>query len=188
MAVPVQSALYEIRFHGRAGQGILTASRLFAEAAVLDGKYAQAFPDFGPERLGSPVSAFARVDNQPIEIHSQIYAPNAVVVFERNLLNKVPVTMGLSAAGQFVVNAFEASTVKEADGATFTTFLVDATKIASELGSKVVSTIMLGALAHVSTIVGLEALQSAVRRRFNGIVADLNTKMVEAGFREVHQV
>jgi len=187
----VQSRVYEIRFHGRAGQGILTASRLFAEAAVLNGKYAQAFPDFGPERLGSPVSAFARVDNQPIEIHSQVYTPNAVVVFERNLLSKVPVTMGLPATGQFVVNASESSQlngVKEANGASFTTFLVDATKIASDLGSKVVSTIMLGALGQVSSVVGREALESAVRRRFKGAVADLNAKMVEVGFREVHQI
>ena len=184
----VESTLYEIRFHGRAGQGILTASRLFAEAAVLNGKYAQAFPDFGPERLGAPVSAFARVDNQPIEIHSQVYTPNAVVVFERNLLSKVPVTMGLPPTGQFVVNASELSGVKEANEDSFTTFLIDATKIASELGSKVVSTIMLGALGQVSSVVGREALESAVRRRFKGAVADLNAKMVEVGFREVHQI
>jgi len=180
--------MFEIRFHGRAGQGILTASRLFAEAAVLNGKYAQAFPDFGPERLGSPVSAFARVDDQPIEIHSQIYTPNAVVVFERNLLSKVPVTKGLPPTGQFVVNASELSGVKEANGGSFATYLVDATKIASELGSKVVSTIMLGALGQVSSLVGHEALESAVRRRFKGSVADLNAKMIEGGFREVHRI
>jgi len=182
----VQRRLYEIRFHGRAGQGILTASRLFAEAAVLNGKYAQAFPDFGPERLGSPVSAFARVDDQPIEIHSQIYAPNAVVVFERGLLTKVPVTVGLPPTGQFVVNASQSSDVK--DGSSFSTFLIDATKIASELGSKVVSTIMLGALGQVSSIVGPEALESAVRRRFKGAVADLNAKMIQMGFQGVHRI
>jgi pyruvate ferredoxin oxidoreductase gamma subunit len=187
VAVSVQRTLYEIRFHGRAGQGILTASRLFAEAAVLNGKYAQAFPDFGPERLGSPVSAFARVDNQPIEIHSQIYAPDAVVVFERSLLTKVPVTVGLPATGQFVVNASQSSEVKANEGS-FSTFLIDATKIASELGSKVVSTIMLGALGQVSSIVGPEALESAVRRRFKGAVADLNAKMVQMGFQGVHKI
>jgi len=95
----------EVRFHGRAGQGILTASRLFAQAAILEGKYAQAFPDFGPERLGSLVQPFARIDDQPIEIRSQVYTPNAVAVFDESLLSKVPVTRGVVANGQLVVNS-----------------------------------------------------------------------------------
>jgi pyruvate ferredoxin oxidoreductase gamma subunit len=180
--------VYEIRFHGRAGQGVLTASRLFAEAAVLNGKYAQAFPDFGPERLGSPVSAFARIDDQPIEIHSQVYTPDAVVVFERNLLTKVPVTKGLPPTGKFVVNASESLEEMEPNGGSFTTFRIDATKIAAELGSKVVSTIMIGALGQVSSLVGREVLESAARRRFKGAVGDLNARMIEMGFQEVHQI
>ena len=94
----------EVRFHGRAGQGILTASRIFAEAAISDGKYAQSFPDFGPERLGAPIAAFARIDSQPIEIRSQVYTPNAVAVFEDSLLTKVPVTQGMVPNGKLVVN------------------------------------------------------------------------------------
>lgn len=97
--------MQEIRFHGRAGQGILTASRLFAQAAITDGKYAQAFPDFGPERLGSPLAAFARIDDETIEIRSQVYTPNAVAVFEESLLETIPVTRGMPAKAFFVVNA-----------------------------------------------------------------------------------
>ena len=98
--------MHEVRFHGSAGQGILTASRLFAQAAIADGKYAQAFPDFGPERLGAPFKPSLRIDDQPIEIRSQVYTPNAVAVFEESLLAKVP-TRGMVSKGYLVVNSNE---------------------------------------------------------------------------------
>ena len=182
----------EVRFHGRAGQGILTASRLFAQAAIVDGKYAQAFPDFGPERLGSPVQAFARIDDQPIEIRSQVYTPNAVAVFEESLLKKVPVTRGMVAGGQLVVNSKEERSAevktmgKEAD---IGVYVVDADRIAIDLiGSPTVSTIMLGALARASGFVSVDSLESSVRERFHGNMAEVNAKMIRMGFKEVHQI
>ena len=184
--------MHEVRFHGRAGQGILTASRLFAQAAILEGKYAQAFPDFGPERLGSPVAAFARIDDQPIEIRSQIYTPTAVAVFEESLLATVPVTRGLVPAGHFVVNSTEqkSSAVKKmSDESKATAYVVDASRIAIELiGTPTVSTIMLGALANASGSVGIDALESAVKQRFHGDLGDVNAKMVRLGFKEVKQI
>lgn len=184
--------MHEVRFHGRAGQGILTASRLFAQAAILDGKYAQAFPDFGPERLGAPVAAFARIDDQPIEIRSQIYAPTSVAVFEESLLATVPVTRGIVPNGQFVVNSTDndLSVIKKmSDSSKATPFLVDASRIAIELiGTPTVSTIMLGALASASGSVGVDALESAVRQRFSGNMGEVNAKMIRMGFKEVHRV
>ncbi|MGA8905081.1 MAG: 2-oxoacid:acceptor oxidoreductase family protein [Candidatus Bathyarchaeia archaeon] len=184
--------MHEVRFHGRAGQGILTASRLFAQAAILDGKYAQAFPDFGPERLGSPVAAFARIDDQPIEIRSQIYTPTAVAVFEKSLLATVPVTRGLVPEGRFVVNSpeLEASVVKKmSDESKACAFVVDASRIARELiGTPTVSTIMLGALANASACLSIEALESAVKQRFHGESGEVNAKMVRMGFKEVKQI
>ena len=181
----------EIRFHGRAGQGILTASRIFAEAAIVDGKYAQSFPDFGPERLGAPVQAFARIDDQPIEIRSQVYTPNAVAVFEESLLSKVPVTRGMVAQGQLVVNCKDersADVRKMGDGAGVSVYVIDADHIAMDLlGSPTVSTIMLGALANASGFVTADSLESNVRERFHGNMADVNAKMIRAGFKEVHQ-
>jgi 2-oxoacid:acceptor oxidoreductase gamma subunit (pyruvate/2-ketoisovalerate family) len=181
----------EVRFHGRAGQGILTASRLFAQAAITDGKYAQAFPDFGPERLGAPVQAFARIDDQPIEIRSQVYTPNAVAVFEESLLSKVPVTRGMVAKGQLVVNCKDersADVRKMGEGAGVSVYVVDADHIAMDLlGSPTVSTIMLGALASASGFVTADSLESTVRERFHGNMADVNAKMIRAGFKEVHQ-
>jgi 2-oxoacid:acceptor oxidoreductase gamma subunit (pyruvate/2-ketoisovalerate family) len=179
----------EVRFHGRAGQGIVTASRLFAQAAIIDGKYAQAFPDFGPERLGSPLAAFARVDSQPIEIRSQVYTPNAVTVFEDSLLRIVPVTQGMVTKGKLVVNWTKQGTdeLRElGEKAGVSVLFVNANKIAMELiGSPVVSTIMLGALAQASGLVSVDALETTVRQRFHGKMSETNAQMVRMGFKEV---
>ena len=184
--------MQEVRFHGRAGQGILTASRLFAQAAIVDHKWAQAFPDFGPERLGAPVSAFVRIDNDPIEIRSQVYTPNAVAVFEESLLGTVPVTRGLTTQGFFVVNSGEktAGEVKKmGDEAKVASYAIDASKIAMELmGTPTVSTIMLGALAGASGYVTVESLESVVKERFHGAMGETNAKMIRSGFKEVHQI
>ena len=184
--------MQEVRFHGRAGQGILTASRLFAQAAIMDQKYAQAFPDFGPERLGAPVSAFVRIDDEPIEIRSQVYTPNAVAVFEESLLETVPVTRGLTTKGFFVVNSGEktiGAVKKVGDGAQVSSYAVDASKIAVELiGTPTVSTIMLGALAGASGYVTMESLESVVKQRFHGAMGETNAKMIRSGFKEVHQL
>jgi pyruvate ferredoxin oxidoreductase gamma subunit len=165
---------------------------LFAQAAILDGKYAQAFPDFGPERLGSPVAAFARVDSEPIEIRSQIYSPTAVTVFEESLLSTVPVTRGLIHGGRFVVNSTESqlSAIRKMSGdAGASAYVLDASRMATELiGTPTVSTIMLGALVNASGSVGIEALESAVRQRFSGNLGEVNAKMVRLGFKEVHEI
>jgi len=182
----------EIRFHGRAGQGILTASRLFAQAAIVDRKYAQAFPDFGPERLGAPVSAFVRIDDEPIEIRSQVYTPNAVTVFENSLLETVPITRGLVTKGFFVVNSDEKTSpaVKKAgDQASVASYSIDASKIAVELiGTPTVSTIMLGALAGATGYVTVDSLETVVKQRFHGAMGETNAKMIRAGFKEVRQI
>jgi pyruvate ferredoxin oxidoreductase gamma subunit len=182
----------EIRFHGRAGQGILTASRLFAQAAITDAKYAQAFPDFGPERLGSPVAAFARIDDQPIEIRSQVYTPNAVAVFEGSLLETVPITRGMVPGGFLVVNSTDKMLAKLkgiSEEAKVAPYAIDASKIATDLiGAPTVSTIMLGALAGVSGFVSVDSLESVVRQRFHGEMGETNARMVRSGFKEVHEV
>jgi pyruvate ferredoxin oxidoreductase gamma subunit len=181
--------MQEVRFHGRAGQGILTASRLFAQAAIFDGRYAQAFPDFGPERLGSPVQAFVRIDDQPIEIRSQVYTPNAVAVFEKRLLAKVPVTRGMVAKGQLVVNSKKESSAevkKMAEEVGVNAYVIDADRIAIDLiGSPTVSTVMLGALAGASGFVAADSLESSVRERFRENMGEVNAKMIRMGFKEV---
>ena len=96
--------LIEIRWHGRGGQGAKTASLLLADAAFNTGKYIQGFPEYGPERMGAPITAYNRISNQPITIHSNIYEPDYVVVVDDSLLESVDVTAGLKSTGALVIN------------------------------------------------------------------------------------
>jgi len=101
------SKCMEIRWHGRAGQGVVTAGELLAEAALEEGKYFQAFPDYGPERMGAPVKSYTRISDEPIEIHYQILTPEVVVVVNPNLLGVVDVTEGLAKDGVLIINTPE---------------------------------------------------------------------------------
>ena len=96
--------LIEIRWHGRGGQGAKTASLLLADAAFNTGKYIQGFPEYGPERMGAPITAYNRISDKPITIHSNIYEPDYVVVVDDTLLESVPVTAGLKKEGAIVIN------------------------------------------------------------------------------------
>ena len=96
--------LIEIRWHGRGGQGAKTASLLLADAAFNTGKYIQGFPEYGPERMGAPITAYNRISNKPITIHSNIYEPDYVVVVDDSLLDCVDVTSGLKESGAIVIN------------------------------------------------------------------------------------
>ena len=102
--------LVEIRWHGRGGQGAKTASLLLADAAFNTGKYIQGFPEYGPERMGAPITAYNRISDNPIRIHSNIYEPDYVVVVDDTLLECVDVTSGLKESGAIVIN-----TTKDAD-------------------------------------------------------------------------
>ncbi len=98
-------ALVEYRWHGRGGQGAWTASELLARTALFEGKYIQSFPEFGPERMGAPVTAFTRISTEPIRIHSAVYEPDVVVVLDPTLLKTVPVASGLDENGIIIVNS-----------------------------------------------------------------------------------
>ncbi len=159
--------MIEIRFHGRGGQGAVVASRVLAEAAFIEGKDVQAFPYFGVERRGAPVTAFTKIDDKHIRDKSMVYNPNFVIVLEASLLQAVDVTNGLKEDGMVLVNT-------EGDGKSILKELgvkklavVNATKIALEnkLGSRVqpiVNTAIAGAFAKASGIVGIEAVEAAI--------------------------
>ena len=98
------SNLIEIRWHGRGGQGAKTASLLLADAAFNTGKYIQGFPEYGPERMGAPITAYNRISDDPITVHSNIYNPDYVVVVDDSLLDCVDVTAGLKDTGAIVIN------------------------------------------------------------------------------------
>jgi 2-oxoacid:acceptor oxidoreductase gamma subunit (pyruvate/2-ketoisovalerate family) len=155
----------EIRFHGRGGQGAVIASNILANAAFLEGMDVQAFPYFGVERRGAPVTAFVRVDDKPIRIKFFIYNPNFVIVMDESLLKAVDVTAGLQDPGIVVINSKRTPEAMGMEDYKIAT--VDATDIALEhgLGSKVspiVNTIMLGAFVTATGELKLDSVLSSI--------------------------
>ncbi|MEM2123637.1 MAG: 2-oxoacid:acceptor oxidoreductase family protein [Candidatus Bathyarchaeia archaeon] len=181
--------LTEIRWHGRAGQGIITASRLLAYAAILEDKHAQAFPEFGPERIGAPISGFTRISDQPIEIHSKIFQPDIVVVLDPTVIKMVNVTEGLWRKGKFLANSKESprelSSKLNLNGVEV--YTLNATKISIDaLGdARALNTIMLGALVGATNLVSLDSILKALEERFRGPILDKNIQLLKKGFMEV---
>ncbi len=185
----------EIRWHGRGGQGAKTAALLFGEAALETGKYIQAFPEYGPERMGAPVTAFNRLSEEPIYSHSGIKNPDIVVVLDPSLIEPARVTEGLKPGGILLVNTAESpDSLRERLGlpASVRVYTVDASTIAMEtVGKDVPNTPMLGALARVTGVLELEPMIEAIRSKlsakFRGreqLVED-NLKSIRRAFEEV---
>jgi len=178
--------LVEIRWHGRGGQGAVTSAELLAQAAINEGKYAQAFPSFGPERRGAPVQAFVRISsNQPIRIRAPITQPDVVVVLDPGLLRIIDVTSGLKTKGIGVLNTTkQAEQIRQEFGITSALAMVDATKIARELlGVPITNTTMLGAVVRVTELVKLESLFEPLRHRF-GRLAERNVEAMKRAYKE----
>ena len=177
--------LYEIRFHGRGGQGAWTASLLLAQAGLLEGKQIQSFPAFGPERAGAPMTAYTRISEKPIQIHSSVYEPDMVVVLDPTLLGPA-VAEGLKKDSKIVVNTIEtAAAVKKKLGVDNETWVVDATGMAMRImGVNITNTVLLGAVVKASGAVKLDSVLAVVKERFQGKVRDQNLEVVEAAYKE----
>lgn len=181
-----KTGLIEIRWHGRGGQGSVTSAELLAKAAIDEGKFAQAFPAFGPERRGAPVMAFDRIDNQsPIRVRAEIREPDVVVVLDPTLLRVVKVTSGLKKKGWLVINTRKDFAAIEKDfGSDWKLALVDATSIAREhLGVPIVNTTMLGALLRATEVVEQASLAAPIEERF-GRLADRNIAAMKKAYQE----
>jgi len=177
--------LYEIRFHGRGGQGAWTASLLLAQAGLMEGKQIQSFPAFGPERAGAPMTAYTRISEKPIQIHSSVYEPDMVVVLDPTLLGPA-VAEGMKPSSKVVVNTTEtAEEVKKKLGVKNETWVVDATGMAMRImGVNITNTVLLGAIVKASGQVKLESVLAVVKERFQGKVRDQNLEVVEAAYKE----
>jgi len=179
--------LVEIRWHGRGGQGIVSVSRLLAEAALMDKKYVQSFPEFGPERSGAPVRGFTRISDQPISIHSQIYNPNIVVVVDPTLLSN-NVTSGLPKNGTIVANTelTPEELGKKLAILNVHVYAVNARRIALDvLGRPIYNTAMLGALIKVASLGSFESVAKVVRARFPGTLGEKNVEAMKRAYEEV---
>ena len=189
--------LIEIRWHGRGGQGAKTASLLLADAAFNTGKYIQGFPEYGPERMGAPITAYNRISNKPITIHSNIYEPDYVVVVDDSLLDCVDVTSGLKQDGAIVINTTKDANeikakLKNYSGKIFT---VDAREISIvALGKYFPNTPMLAAIVKVSGVMTdeelLEDMKSSFKHKFakKPEVIDGNMKALELALKAVKQL
>ena len=189
--------LIEIKWHGRGGQGAKTASLLLADAAFNTGKYIQGFPEYGPERMGAPITAYNRISTKPITIHSNIYEPDYVVVVDDTLLESVDVTAGLKPTGAIVINTTKDSEfLKEhLKGYEGEIYKIDARKISMEtLGKYFPNTPMLAAIVKVSKIMTdeefLNDMQGSFKHKFakKPEVIEGNMKALEMALKEVEKV
>lgn len=178
--------MIEVRFHGRGGQGAVTSAELLAMAAIDEGKFAQAFPSFGPERRGAPVMAFSRVSESQIRTRCQIDEPDVVVVLDSSLLDVVDVCHGLKPGGVVVVNSTKSlDEVRAALGVPCKLALVDATKIAREcIGRPITNTTMLGAAIKATGVVDIDSLVPPLEHRF-GRIAQKNVNTMRRAYEEV---
>ena len=187
------SSLIEICFHGRGGQGAVTAANILVSAALKDGnRGVQAFPFFGAERRGAPVRAFARISDEEINLRSEIYNPDIVVVLDESIMGLVDVLKGLKEGGKVVINTSK----KPRDfgfSKKYTVATVDATSIAirNKLlvgGIPVVNTPILGAIPKVLDKVTLDSLKEAIRERWPGELGERNARSAEEAYRETEVI
>lgn len=187
--------LTEIRWHGRGGQGVVTAGKLLAETALGSGQYFQAFPDYGPERMGAPIKAYTRLSRDPIDLHCQIEEPNVVLVLDPTLLGTVPVTEGLQENGVLLVNTSHApSEIRKLTGfKTGKVFTVNASHIAiEEIGREITNTPMIGALARATGLFEIDDLIEQTRKRFAKLmmkqdIIDANVRAMRRAVEEVQE-
>ena len=179
--------MYEIRWHGRGGQGIVYASEILAAAAFREGKFSQAFPLFGAERRGAPVTAYTRIDDSPILLRSQIYEPDIVVVLDPKFSRDPSTTKGLKENGLLILNT--AGNIESQYNRKYRVAWVDATRIAINLGLKVAglpvpNTAMLGAFSKATGLVRIDTICSIIRSKWSGEIGDLNSKAAKLAYEK----
>lgn len=181
--------MVEIRFHGRGGQGTVVASKILATAMVREGKYVQAFPEYGVERRGQPVSAFIRIDDKRVNLRCKIYEPDHVVVLDPTLLEAVDVTAGLKDGGWLIINSSE-NPKNLPFAKKYRLGIIDATQVAVKhgLGSKtapIVNTAILGAFAKLTGLVKIESIAQAAYE-LAPVKKEENVKAVKEASKLVH--
>jgi pyruvate ferredoxin oxidoreductase gamma subunit len=180
----------EIRWHGRGGQGTVTAAKALAEAALVSGKYIQAFPEYGPERMGAPIRVYNRISSDQITIHCPVRVPNIVIVLDSSLLGAVDVLEGAPDDAVILVNTPKAPGELKIDAGSRKVYTVDATNISLDcLGRVMPNTPIMGALVKVTDIVTLETLvehiTAAFAKKFSDEIIEGNVKAIKRAYEEV---
>jgi pyruvate ferredoxin oxidoreductase gamma subunit len=183
--------VYEVRLHGRGGQGAVTAAELLSVAAFDGGKWAQAFPSFGSERTGAPVAAFCRIDDRPIRLREPVVNPDALLIFDSTLLHLEGVFAGLRLEGVVLVNSARSPdelglSALTAARSHVTVTTLDASAIARRhLGRPLPNAVMLGGFAALSEKVSIQAVRQALRERFDGATGEANAQAAQEAFAVV---
>jgi pyruvate ferredoxin oxidoreductase gamma subunit len=180
--------MFQVRFHGRGGQGVVTAAELLAEAAFREGRHAQAFPSFGSERMGAPVMSFCRIADRPIRTHEPVTEPDALIIQDPTLLHQADLFAGLSREGYLLINS-----TKSFDELGLDEFVqgfrperlwvVPASELAlTHLGRPLPGAPLLGGFAALTKVVGLDSVLAAINDKFSGLVAEGNAAAARAAF------
>lgn len=186
--------MIEVRWHGRGGQGAKTAALLLADAALGDGKYVQAFPEYGPERMGAPVQSFNRISTEPISLHSGVTSPQIVVILDPTLIEVVDVTQGIKEDGVVLINTAESpqSMRPKLNIQGRKIYTVDASRISQEeIGREIPNTPMLGALVKVTGVIDSKNFLADTRvkleKKFKSKpeVVEGNIRAIRRAFQEV---
>jgi pyruvate ferredoxin oxidoreductase gamma subunit len=180
--------MFQVRFHGRGGQGVVTAAELLAEAAFREGRHAQAFPSFGSERMGAPVMSFCRIDDKPIRTHEPVTEPDALIIQDPTLLHQADLFAGLGREGYMLINS-----TKSFDELGLDEFVKDfrrdrllavpaSTLALTHLGRPLPGAPLLGGFAALAGVIGLDSVVAAITGRFAGPVAEGNVKAARTAF------
>ncbi|WP_456469553.1 pyruvate ferredoxin oxidoreductase subunit gamma [Archaeoglobus sp.] len=185
--------MIEVRFHGRGGQGAVTAADILAVAGFKEGYYTLSFPMFGAEKRGTPVVSYLRISDEPIVARDEIYNPDYVVVLDPTVMETVNVIAGLKKGGMLISNYPKSSddlkTKLKADELGIKVATINATKVAMEvLGRPITNTTMVGAFGGATRLVSLETLLDVVNEWFKGELAEKNAKLIEEAYRYMMEV
>ncbi len=186
-------SLFQVRVHGRGGQGVVTAAELLSVAAFSEGRFAQAFPSFGSERTGAPVVAFCRIADHEIRVREPITSPDALIIQDPTLLHQVDVFSGLQTDGYLLINSSKGLVelgLEELLASFRPERLLDvpATEIAREtVGRPIANAVLLGGFAALTGVISLDAVVAAIRDRFSGSLADGNAAGAQRAFDYVRE-
>jgi pyruvate ferredoxin oxidoreductase gamma subunit len=183
--------MFQVRIHGRGGQGVVTAAEMLAVAAFLEGRHAQAFPSFGSERTGAPVVSFCRIDDRPIRVREPVSEPNALIIQDRTLLHQVDVFSGLRPDGFCLINSsrsFADLGLAELAASLRPRHMrcVPAGALARKhVGRPVPNAALLGGFAALTRIISLSAVEAAIRETFSGAIGEGNVQAARDAFQAV---
>ncbi|MDR2794357.1 MAG: 2-oxoacid:acceptor oxidoreductase family protein [Holosporaceae bacterium] len=167
--------MFQVRIHGRGGQGVVTAAEMLSIAAFLEGKHAQAFPSFGSERMGAPVVSFCRISNREIRLREPVQEPNAVIIQDRTVIGPARAFQGIVSGGYALINSPEAE-YEDQGRDDITMKCVGATEIALEhIGKPLPNAILLGSFAALTKIIQLDSVLEAIKTKFSGAIAEKNS-------------